>query len=424
MMRSTAFSSTSAPTHRICEIVVTVTDDSGSPLANTEVVVSQVSHAFGFGNIGFDFLGLANGELDEIGTESLAELYADLFNTATLPFYWGRFEPVRGAPDTARLQQTARWFRERGVTLKGHPLVWHTVQPDWLVGLSLREVERLQRERIRRDVADFEGLIDTWDAINEVVIMPVFANGDNGITPLARAKGRVAMIRMAFEEARAANPHARLLLNDFDLSSAYEDLIEEVLEAGIEIDALGLQTHMHQGYWGEEGMLEMVDRFARFGLPLHLTESSLVSGHLMPSHIVDLNDYKIPEWRSTPEGEARQADELMRHYRSLVSHPSVEAITYWGITDAGAWLGAPIGLVRADGTPKPSYQALHGLVKGEWWLAPTTVVTDAGGRITVKGFSGDYQLSAGARFAAGAQPTRFTLSSKEKQIRITRPSID
>ncbi|WP_369831253.1 hypothetical protein [Cryobacterium sp. Y50] len=48
-----------------------------------------------------------------------------------------------------------------------------------------------------------------------------------------------------------------------------------------------------------------------------------------------------------------------------MSHPSVEAITYWGITDAGAWLGAPIGLVRADGTPKPSCQALHGLVKGE-----------------------------------------------------------
>ncbi|TFB67533.1 endo-1,4-beta-xylanase [Cryobacterium sp. Hz9] len=422
-MHSASLSSTSSSSHKVCEAVVTVTDTSGSPLTNTEVVVSQVSHAFGFGNIGFDFLRLANGEPDEIGTESLADLYADLFNTATLPFYWGRFEPVRGAPDTARLQQTARWFRQRGVTLKGHPLVWHTVQPDWLLGLSLQEVERLQRERIRRDVADFEGLIDTWDAINEVVIMPVFANGDKGITPLARARGRVAMIRMAFEEARAANPHARLLLNDFDLSSAYEDLIEEALEAGIEIDALGLQTHMHQGYWGEDVMLEMVDRFARFGLPLHLTESSLVSGHLMPADIVDLNDYKIPEWPSTPEGEARQADELMRHYRSLVSHPSVEAITYWGITDAGAWLGAPIGLVRANGTPKPSYQALHGLVKGEWWLAPTTVVTDAEGRITVKGFSGEYQLSPGASFAAGAQPTRFTLRSKEQKIRVTHPSI-
>src|SRR5690606_22592758 len=129
---------------------------------------------------------------------------------------------------------------------------------------------------------------DTWDAINEAVIMPVFEAEENGITPLARARGRVAMMRLAFGEARAADPSATLLLNDFDLSSAYEILIEAALEAGIRIDALGLQTHMHQGYRGEERMTSILDRFARFGLPLHLTETSLVSGELMPPEIVDL----------------------------------------------------------------------------------------------------------------------------------------
>jgi GH35 family endo-1,4-beta-xylanase len=382
----------SAPEHRLHENVITLTDATGAPLYNADVVVAQTAHAFGFGNIAFDFIPLANGEPDAIGTDSLADLFTDVFNTATLPFYWGRFEPERGAPDTVRLQQTARWLRERGVRLKGHPLVWHTVQPDWLIGLPTDEVEQLLRQRIRREMADFDGLIDTWDAINEVVIMPVFDNGENGITPLAMAKGRIPMIRLAFEEARAANPHATLLLNDFDLSSAYECLIEGVLEAGIQIDAIGLQTHMHQGYWGEDAMLAMVDRFARYGLPLHLTETSLVSGDLMPSHIVDLNDYQVPEWPSTPDGEARQADELERHYRSLMSHPAVEAITYWGITDAGAWLGAPIGLVRADGTPKPSYDSLRRLVKQDWWLAPAAATTDADGRLSVTGFAGDYEL--------------------------------
>lgn len=380
------------PAHRIARAVVTVTDAAGDPLADAEVTVAQTRHAFGFGNIGFDFIDLASGA-GRPGDAELAELYLDLFNTATLPFYWGRFEPREGEPDTARLRAAAQWFRERGVALKGHPLVWHTVQPDWLLGKSLDEVERLQRARIRREVTGFAGLIDTWDAINEVVIMPVFENGDNAITPLARAKGRIAMIRMAFEEARAANPHATLLLNDFDLSSAYECLIEGVLEAGIRIDAIGLQTHMHQGYWGEETMLAMVDRFARYGLPLHLTESSLVSGHLMPADIVDLNDYQVESWPSTEEGEARQADELERHYRSLVGHPQVEAITYWGITDAGAWLGAPIGLVRADGSRKPGYDALHGLIKGEWWLPPTTVRTDEQGRFELRGFAGDYEVT-------------------------------
>ncbi|WP_344467770.1 endo-1,4-beta-xylanase, partial [Cellulomonas aerilata] len=170
-------------------------------------------------------------------------------------------------------------------------------------------------ERSRLLPAAFAGLIDVWDAINEAVIMPVFANGANRITDLAARKGRLETVRLAFEEARAGDPAATLLINDFDLSPAYERLIEEVLDAGIAVDAIGPQTHMHQGYRGEAATTAVLDRFARFGLPLHMTETSLVSGHLMPPEIEDLNDYRVPDWPTTAEGEARQADELVRHYR-------------------------------------------------------------------------------------------------------------
>lgn len=393
----------SGPAHRIIDSVVTVRGRDGQPLADTDVVVEQTRHAFGFGNIGFELVPLANGE-GEAGDDELARRWLDLFNTATLPFYWAEFEPERGRPNTERLRRAAEWFAARGVALKGHPLAWHSLAPSWLLDLTTDEVERTLRGRIRREVQDFAGLIDTWDAINEVVIMPVFDKEDNALTRFARERGRIPTIRLAFETARAANPQATLLLNDFDLSSAYECLIEGVLEAGIRIDAIGLQTHMHQGYKGEETILATVDRFARYGLPLHLTETSLVSGELMPRDIVDLNDWKVPVWPSTPDGEARQADEMVRHYRSLVGHPAVEAITYWGITDRGAWLNAPIGLLRADGSAKPSYDALHALVKGEWWLVPTTLRTDAAGRVLVRGFAGDYLMRA-----EGAEAT-FTLA--------------
>ena len=394
--------------HRRGEAVLTLRDASGAPLPDAEVVVEQTRHAFTFGNIGFDLVPLANGK-GAPGDEVLANHYVELFNAATLPFYWRDFEPEEGRPRTVALRRAAEWFRDRGLAVKGHPLAWHTLAPTWLLGRPLDEVEAALRTRIRRDVADFAGVIDTWDAINEVVIMPVFEAEDNAITPLARARGRIPMIRLAFEEARAANPSATLLLNDFDLSSAYECLIEGVLEAGIRIDAIGLQTHMHQGYRGEEAMLAIVDRFARYGLPLHLTETSLVSGELMPPHIVDLNDWQVDAWPSTPEGEARQADELERHYRSLVGHPAVEAITYWGLTDRGAWLDAPIGLLRADGSPKPSYDALRALVKGEWWHAPRRACSDASGRIVVRGFAGDYAVRAAGSDAAGAPPAGFAV---------------
>ena len=401
---------TSDPTvrHRIGEVTLTVRGPDGRPLEDRVVTVTQQRHAFSFGNIAFDLVGLVGGpepegaeEIESFGggthldLDHLGDLWLRLFNTATLPFYWGRYEPRRGHPDVDRLTRTAQWLAARGVTVKGHPLVWHTVQPPWLLELPPDEVERVLRERIRDLVGGFAGLIDIWDAINEAVIMPVFENGDNAITRLAKTRGRVFMVRMAFEQARAANPSATLVLNDFDLSAAYERLIESVLDAGIKVDAIGLQTHMHQGYRGEEYIAGMLDRFARFGLPLHLTENTLVSGHLMPPEIQDLNDYRIPEWPSTPEGEARQADEIVRHYRSLMAHPAVQAINYWGLTDDGSWLGAPVGLIRKDGSVKPSYLALERLIKGEWWLSPTPLRTDSGGRIRVHGFHGDYRAVSG-----------------------------
>lgn len=401
--------------HRRGEATATLLGADGAPLAGVDVTVAQLSHAVGIGNIGFDLVPLATGTPPPPGDEGathtdlehLAELWLDVFNTATLPFYWGRFEPGRGEPRTGELLAAARWFAERGVRLKGHPLVWHTVCAPWLLDLPLDQVEQVQRERIRREVGDFAGLIDTWDAINEAVIMPVFDREDNALTRLCRDRGRIATIRLAFDEARAANPSATLLLNDFDMSTAYECLIEGVLEAGIQVEALGLQSHMHQGYWGEERTLEVLDRFARYGLPLHLTETTLLSGDLMPAHVEDLNDWQVEDWPSTPEGEERQADELERHYRTLLSHPAVDAITYWGITDDGAWLGAPAGLVRRDGSPKPAYDALRRLVKDEWWLAPTTARTDDAGRVVVSGWLGDYEVRHGgavATVAVGGTP--------------------
>lgn len=410
--------------HRTARTLLTVRDAAGLPLRDTLIHIEQQRHAFAFGNIGFDLIPLANGDRDftpgvfggaSTRLELLADLFGEVFNAATLPFYWRGFEPERGRPDTARLARAARWFADRDVAVKGHPLVWHTLAPTWLSSATEDEVMAAVRSRITREVADFAGLVDTWDAINEVVILPEFTAEENPITRLAQREGRVGMVRLAFETARAANPRATLLLNDFNLSVRYEHLVADCLAAGIRIDALGLQSHMHQGYWGEERTAEVLDRFTQFGLPLHWTETTLLSGDLMPPDIVDLNDYQVASWPSTPAGEERQAAELVRHYTTLFAHPSVRAVTYWGLTDDGAWLGAPAGLVRADGTPKPAYDELRRLVKGEWWLPRTGGRTDALGRVVLDAYLGDYAVTAGGAgalftLAAGRSESTVTLS--------------
>ncbi len=392
--------------HRTVRADLKLVGRDGEPLRGAPVTVEQARHAFGFGNIGFDFIGLANDDAAPSGPTSsggaspdlmprLVEAFFDLFNAVTLPFYWRNFEPRRGQPDSTRLMRAARWFIDHGCTVKGHPLVWHTLAPGWLLDLPPVDVEPAVRARIAREVAAFAGVIGTWDAINEAVIMPVFVKEANAITLLSQRLGRVGTVRLAFDTAREANPGATLILNDFDMTAAYEHLIEACLEAGISIDGLGLQSHMHQGYWGEAKTLEVLERFSRFGLPLHMSETTLLSGNLMPPEIEDLNDYQVPEWPSTPEGEERQADEIVRHYTTLLRHPAVQSATYWGLTDDGSWLGAPSGLVRADGTLKPAYHALRRLIKGEWWLPSMTVISDAEGRIAVEGFAGEYRVQVG-----------------------------
>ena len=381
--------------NRMTDATLTILKADNTPLSNQEVTIEQTRHKFLFGTAAFDLVPLTNGEYageQKEQAEQRAEKLTALFNAATLPFYWARFEPQRGKPMTEQLKNAANWCIDHDLLVKGHPLCWHTLTADWLLSMGNPEILRAQTARIQRDVSNFRGLIDMWDVINEAVIMPIFDKYDNGLTRLCKEMGRINTIKAMFAAARAENPGAILLINDFDVSPAYDILVEGCLEAGIPIDVIGIQTHMHQGYWGVEKTLKVLDQFTRFNLPIHFTETTLVSGQLMPPEIVDLNDYQVEHWPTTPEGESRQAEEAAQHYKTLFSHPLVEGITWWDISDGG-WLNAPAGLIRKDGTSKPAYEELMKLLKGEWWLAPTRLRTDEIGQIRFSGFFGDYALT-------------------------------
>jgi len=394
--------------HRTAEIRLVLVDAQGQPLRNAPVTVHQTRHQFLFGCNAFR-INVADTSETQLDYQ---KRFSDLLNYATLGFYWGAYERTLGQPSFDRLKSQADWCARSGIVTKGHPLVWQQVQPRWIVGRPLEEVQALQLGRLTREVSAFKGVIDRWDVVNEAVVMPGYShpNDPPEIPALARKLGTVELIRQAFEAARKANPNAVLVLNDYDVSPKYEKLIADCLAAGVGIDVIGIQSHMHTGYWGKERLWDVLTRFSRFNKPIHFTEVTVVSGPA-PAQ-VRWHGPRHDDWPSTPEGEAKQAEQVAEFYTVLFSHPSVEAITWWDFSDNGAWLGAPSGLVRRDMTPKPAYEALMKRVKGEWWTGELKLTTDAEGRLGVRGFLGDYTVQAGSAYGT------FTLDRRAAPLKV------
>jgi GH35 family endo-1,4-beta-xylanase len=379
--------------HRTASVVLKVQNSQGKPLANTPVVVKQTRHRFLFGSNAF-VLDMPDKELQRL----YRERFVALFNSATLPFYWGAYESKQGQPDAERLRGMARWCVEHGITIKGHPLCWHQVTPSWLADKPYDETLRLELDRIRRDVSAFAGLIDRWDVVNEAVSMPTFSR-ESPVSLMCVRVGQMPLIKQAFAAARAANPKAVLALNDFDTTPRYESLTRDALAAGADIDVLGIQSHMHHGFLGDKALWDICERFAKFGKPLHWTEVTIIAGPRQ-----EKLDYskRYEDWSSTPEGEKLQAEQAEQFYTLVFSHPAVEAITWWDLSDHEAWLGAPAGLLRKDMTPRPAYEALQKLIKGQWWTAEVRACTDAAGQVRFRGFLGSYVVESPggkARFA-------------------------
>lgn len=395
--------------------VIKVIGNDGKPLANTRIHAKLTKHSFLFGCGAFFTLRLNDPDTplsQRDYLDNIQEIWKSTFNYGTLSFHWARYEPEMGMPREKETLHAASLLAEEGKTVKGHPLCWHTVVPYWMYNMSCDEVLEYIRFRIRRELSVYRGKIAYWDVLNEPVIMPEFTNEPksmprmNPITRLCRQMGRVPMIKALFDEARTADPSVRLLLNDFNTSERYRQLIADCLDADVKIDAIGIQSHQHQGFWGMEKLQEVTERFESFGLPIHFTENTFVSGHLMPPEIVDLNDYQVQEWPTTPEGEARQAEDMKAMMEYIFSRPLVEAFTTWDFED-NQWLHAPSGLVRPDGTMKPGLSWLRDKLAGDW-QTDTFLTTDEHGFISLHGFRGEYTLGlnngATVPFTLGDQP--------------------
>jgi GH35 family endo-1,4-beta-xylanase len=374
--------------HRLGDGTVTVRAANGQPIQQARVRLEQTRHEFLFGSNIFGF----GKHKDPAIQDQYNDRFAGLLNYATLPFYWPGYEPQRGQPEHARTEKAVEWCLAHRITCKGHPLVWDFADPRWLTkDMAFDEINRLSHARVTDCIKRFAGKIDRWDVVNEPTHLGRFGTRQG---EWAQSLGAVPYVKQHLETARAAGPKATLLVNDYRVDPPFYQILDQLRDGQkLMFDVVGIQSHMHHGPWAMEQVWSVCDRYARLGLPIHFTETTLVSGAFMGRDKTrQANVFADEEiWGdSTPEFEARQAGNVENFYTALFAHPSVHAITWWDFSDLGAWKRAAAGWLRKDMTPKPAYEKLMGLIKGKWW-SKQDGNTDAKGQMSARLFFGDYQ---------------------------------
>lgn len=228
----------------------------------------------------------------------------------------------------------------------------------------------------------YRGQVIHWDVVNEQV-------SEHHLTALLHPDvppSRAPILVDWFNAAKAADPGAKLYINDYNIlagnykdhKSTYEDTIRFLIEQSAPLGGIGFQGHFSSGQAARtpKQTWDTLERMAQFGLPMAVTEFDMF-GEL---------------WGETlAEEELAQAEFFEQFLVTVFSHPSTEAFLIWGFWDGAHWTNKGV-FFRKDWTPKPAYEVWRQLVHGEWQSA-ATVKTSNEGRASARLFYGDYEVT-------------------------------
>jgi GH35 family endo-1,4-beta-xylanase len=375
-------------------LVLRLSDGSALP-AGVAARVSQTRHGFLFG-------GQTNGWgrcPDERTEAEFRKRFVELFNYATVLFQWGKslgqtddYEFADGRTQEAHRKSLIAWCRQNHMLTKGHPLVF-IYQPKWIAELAPEKREELLWRRVTREARAFAGDIDYWEVVNEPSMIKRTAakNGGFATQDVVDRYGEVKLIEMAHALVQKADPNVKLIINETWPNKRFYDIARQTIDAGVKVDGVGLQMHGMTGFIKPQQIWAFCEEYKTLGAPLHITELLLPSCAAENRGKLTYSMQKNKAYPTTPEGEARQAEELVQVYRTLFANPSVEAITWWSLSDHLSCCDAPVGLLHADMTPKPAYHAIRKLLKETWWTT-AEANTAEGGHVEFTGFFGEYRV--------------------------------
>ena len=390
------------------DVTIEITGEDGQLVKNAILDIRQKTHEFLFGCNAF--------VLHQLKTEEMNKRYEDgfakLFNFATIPMYWAGTEPSKGelrysepARDIWRrptLDRFFPWAEKNGITIKGHPMLWHAHNPGWLPKDPV-ELKELYRKRFKELSGRYADKIFIWDVVNESQVCP---KTYQLYTP------EKAYVGWAFKEVAPQFPEKTILMinevTSYNFKPAeknpYFTQVKGLLDDGAKVRGIGFQYHFFRREAMDKYMassnsdpaklLDLYEQFAGFKLPLYITEITFPS--------------------AGDDGDALQAEVIRDHYRLWFCAPMMAGITWWNLGDGTAVQGeneAKGGIMDEQLLPKSSYRALDKLIN-EDWRTTTQVKTDDKGTVQFRGFYGKYVV----KVTAGDKSKEFELNfSKDSQ---------
>lgn len=275
------------------------------------------------------------------------ERFASTFDSLTPEneMKWEQLQPSVARFTFADADRIVEWAERHGKRVRGHPLVWDQQMPAWLATgrWSAAQLEDIVRKHVTRVVERYQGRVESWDVVNEP-----FEDDGSWSQTLFYNVLRERFVEIAFRAARAADPDARLFLNELAAErkgpkqDALFDLVQDLKARGVPIDGVGFQNHTEAGEApSQRELMRTLERFAALGLDVEITEM----------------DVEAP----APGDDAQQAEAYAAAARACTAIRRCTGLTVWGVTDRYHWLGADrrAALFAADGRPKPARAALR-----------------------------------------------------------------
>jgi endo-1,4-beta-xylanase len=277
-------------------------------------------------------------------------------------------EPTQGVFDWSGGDRLVAFAKAHHQLVRGHTLLWHNQLPTWLTTgvangtISNAQLRDLLHQHITTEVTHFRGKIWQWDVANEFFTdsNPSQLNpNDFWVSHLG-----TGVVADAFRWAHAADPHALLFYNDYNIggedgSNAKSDaafaFVKQLKADGVPISGVGDQGHLDLQFGFPTQLTQDLARYASLGLKVAITEADVRT-------FVNNATDQVPTDPLAPSAHAAYYDGMLK---ACLAVRNCISFTVWGFGDADSWVP---GFFTGEGyagtydvnlRPKASYTAMQ-----------------------------------------------------------------